>query len=479
MNLLMRKYKMTTFAEAVVNQDARTENGMLARKSTADANVDLFFKIGASRGKQIVPQFARAMSENPDIALRIAQWARDVRGGAGERKLFIDILEHLNDVAPKDAIALVQKVPELGRWKDLIEAQLTGFVRDQAFYMIEKAMLNGDGLCAKWMPRKGPKAVELRKFMGWTPKRYRKTLVQLSNTVESLMCDNKWDVIDFNKVPSLAHARYKKAFNRHTDEYAKYVESLVKGETKVNAGAVYPYDVIKGVSPYGRDYGPTEIALINEQWKALPNFVGDANILPIVDVSGSMTCPVGGNAGNLSCLDVAVSLGLYLSEKNTGKFKDVFATFSNKPQLEYLMGKNVVERMAQMVSSDWGMNTDLHRTLDQILHTAKKGGVPQEEMPDMLLILSDMQFDDCIEFDDTAYQMIQRKYEGAGYTMPNIVFWNINAYDNVPVEFDKSGVALISGFSPSIVKSVLSSDMEQFTPYNIMMNTVMVDRYKL
>jgi hypothetical protein len=178
----------------------------------------------------------------------------------------------------------------------------------------------------------------------------------------------------------------------------------------------------------------------------------------------------------LTCLDVAVSLGLYLADKNTGKFKDTFLTFSDKPQLVTLKG-NINQKIDQMVKSQWEMNTNLHAAIKKILEVAVKGQVPQEEMPKMLLILSDMQFDACVTFDDSAMQMIERSYIAAGYEMPKVVFWNLNAHDNVPVKFDESGTALVSGFSPAIVKPLLSGNLEEFTPESIMLKTVMVDRY--
>jgi hypothetical protein len=305
-------------------------------------------------------------------------------------------------------------------------------------------------------------------------------LVELTNVVEQQMCAGKWDDINHSHVPSLAASRYKKAFTRHGAKFAEYVAKLKAGDAdvKVNASAVYPYDVLKGVASfhYSLNFGQTELDHIVAQWEALPNYVGDASILPLVDVSGSMNTGVAG--GKTTAMDVAVSLGLYLADKNKGKFKDTFLTFSSKPELLHLKG-NVVQKAQQMVKSSWDMSTDLHKALEKILSTAVKGNVPQSEMPQMLLILSDMQFNQCVHHDDTALGMIKRKYSEAGYDAPAIVFWNINAKDNVPVKHDKSGVALVSGFSPAIVKSVLSTDMDQFTPEGIMLKTVMVDRYAL
>jgi hypothetical protein len=483
--------KMSTFANAVRNQEARTANGMKARVSTSNACVDLFFKIGASRGKNIVPDFTAAYVQDRDLASRIALWVRDARGGAGERKLFRDILTELIQSNEKDrAIAMMRKIPELGRWDDLLIHEILGNneTRDVAFQMIKEALEAGNGLCAKWMPRKGKSALCLREFLGWTPKRYRKTLVSLTKVVEQQMCANQWDEINFNHVPSVASARYKKAFSRHTEKYKEWTTALVSKDpevaksVKVNAGAVYPYDVLKGLISihYRANYDKSNLDHITAQWEALPNFVGDSNILPLVDVSGSMTCPAGGYGSKsvVTCLDVAVSLGLYLADKNKGKFKDTFLTFSSNPQLLNLRG-DIVQKIKQMTTSEWQMSTDLHRAMDKILDVAKKAGVPQEEMPEMLLILSDMQFNSCTRFDHSAMEMICHKYETAGYKVPAIVFWNINAADNVPVKHDALGVALVSGFSPSIMKSVLSADMEQFTPEGIMMNTIMSDRYSI
>jgi hypothetical protein len=474
---------MSTFVEAVVNQESRTTNGMKARKSTANAVVDLFYNIGASRGKNIVPAFTAAFVEDKDLALRVALWARDVRGGSGERDLFRSILKHLEKTDTEAAKALLKKVPELGRWDDIFVFE-TKEMKSAAYTMLGDALREKNGLAAKWTPRQGPIAAEIRTFFGMSPKFYRKSLVEMTKVVETQMCAKEWDEINFSHVPSVAASRYKKAFNRNTPMYAAYVASLVKGdnpEVKVNAGAVYPYDVLKGrIGGYMR-FDKTESDLIQKQWEALPNFVGDGNILPLVDVSGSMTCPAGGygSKSGLTCMEVAVSLGLYLADKNEGKFKDTFLTFSDKPELLNLKG-NINQKIDQMVKSDWGMSTNLHKAFAKILDVAVQGGVPQEEMPAMVLILSDMQFNACVRHDDSAMLMIARKYEEAGYDLPKVVFWNLNAsYGNAPVKFDTSGTALVSGFSPAVIKPLLVGDLETFTPESVMLKTIMDDRYAL
>ena len=468
---------MNAFVNAIANQEARTANGMKARKSTAKATVDLFYKIGASRGKNITGDFTAAYVENADVALRIAQWARDVRGGAGERQLFRDILVHLEKRDPDAALALLRKIPEVGRWDDIF-VFTSPDLKSAAYTMLGDALRAKNGLAAKWTPRKGQIAAEVRAFFGMTPKQYRKSLVALTKVVETQMCAGDWDNINFSHVPSVAARNYKKAFNRHTPAFAEYVAKLVAGDktVKVNANAIYPHDVLKGIAHSYTKLNKTETDHVIAQWDALPNYVGDASILPLVDVSGSMTTSVPGST--VRCLDVAVSLGLYLADKNKGAFKDTFLTFSSKPQLVTLKG-NIVEKCDQMSRSNWEMSTNLHAAMDKILSVAVKGSVPVSDMPKMLLILSDMQFNQCTTHDDSAMEMIERKFEAAGYSMPQIVFWNLNSSGNVPVKADKSGAALVSGFSPSIMTSLLAADLDQFTPEGIMLKTVMVPRYDI
>jgi len=460
-----------TFAQAVIENPgmARTENGMKARAGSGSSLVDLFYKIGASRGKDITSDFEKAFQADSDIAMKIALWSRDVRGGAGERQLFRDILLHLEKLHPDMLEAVLPFVPEFGRWDDLLIFKTDKF-KAQAYTMIGDALRDRNGLCAKWMPRQGPIAIELRKFYGMSPKFYRKSLVALTNVVEQKMCAGDWDNIEFGKLPSLASARYNKAFGKNAPTaYEAYKARLTAGTDKVNASAVYPYDVVKTL----RFGGDSVVA--DAQWASLPNYIGDSSVMPLVDVSGSMCCPVGGNA-NLECIDVALALGLYCADKNTGVFKDTFLTFSDKPKAQVVKG-TLAQKMSQMNSSDWGMNTNLHAAFDEILRIAVKGKVAEADMPKTLLILSDMQFDACVKHDDSAMQMIKRKYKEAGYEVPNIVFWNLNSKDNVPVKFDKRGAALVSGFSPAVMKGVLSgTDM---TPYGIMLATVDVDRYSV
>lgn len=471
---------MNAFVNAIGNQEARTANGMKARASTANACVDLFFAIGASRGKNIIPQFTAAFVENSDLALRIVAWARDVRGGAGEREIFRQVLTHLETANPDAAKALVKKVPELGRFDDLFVFK-TRPLKETAYTILGDALRAQNGLAAKWTPRKGDVAREIREFFGMSPKFYRKSLVTMSTTVEQQMCAQKWDEINYSHVPSVAHSRYKKAFGRHGTTYAEYITKLVKGDdpsVKINASAIFPHDILKGrINGYDMSWNKQELDVIEAQWAAMPNYIGDASVLPLVDASGSMTCTAG-QKGTTTCLEIAVSLGLYFADKNKGAFKDCMLTFSSKPKLTQLKG-NINEKINQMVNTDWEMSTNLHAAFQAILDAAVKNSVPAADMPGTMVIFSDMQFNACVKNDDSAMEMIERKFEAAGYAVPKIVFWNLNAGNNVPVKFDKTGAALVSGFSPAVASAILSGNMDDFTPEAIMLKAVMQDRYTL
>lgn len=461
-----------------LNASTRTTNGMRANATTFSKNVDLFFDIGASRGKDLSAAFAKAMAEDANVAVRILQWARDVRGGAGERQVFRTILKGLAKNVKTQAVAsaLLPKVPEIGRWDDLLELMDTPLEADAA-YFIGEALVNKNGLAAKWMPRKGEVAVKLRRYWALSPKQYRKLLVALTNVVETKMCAKEWDTIQFDKLPSLAAARYQKAFGRNAESaYAVYKAGLEKGTTTINAGAVYPYDVLKSVVR-----GDEVVA--NAQWKALPDYLQGSteNLVVVADVSGSMTCPVGDNP-NVTCMDVCISLAMYISERSRGAFQDAFITFARNPRLQYLTGKTLGDRYRQLERADWDTNTNMIAVFDQVLDTAVARKVPESDMPTTILVMSDMQFDVATggrhgkTLDGTAVEEIRNRYEAFGYKMPKLVFWNLNANPKTaPATVNDAGVALVSGCSPSLLKSILGG--KDFSPESMMLETVMVDRY--
>ena len=457
--------------------------GMTAMASSLNECVDLFFQVGAMRGKDknaLLRMFTKAYSENPLVATKVLFWVRDVRGGAGERQIFRDILEYLAENSTDVVRKNLSLIPEFGRWDDVLLLVGTE-VESEVFDLIKTALDNENGLCAKWMPRKGEVANAIRKSFKVTPKQYRKTLVGITSVVETAMCAKDYDSIDYSKLPSLASSRYQKAFQRNDEEgYDTYKIALEAGESKVNAGALYPYDIIKSMNQGG------DKVVNNKQWESLPNFMegSEERVLPVVDVSGSMECEVGGNP-NLSCMDVAISLGMYISERNEGDFKDAFVTFSSDPQLQYLKG-NLEQRLKQLRRADWGMNTDINAVFELILKQAISNNIPQDKMPTKVLILSDMQFNSATNsrwgnnsgWKPSVQDMVESKYEDAGYNKPDVVYWNLNAsMGNFPVEFDKMGTAMISGFSPLILKSILCG--KSMTPQSILMETVGSERYSL
>jgi hypothetical protein len=460
--------------------------------------------IGSSRGKDIREQFDAAYAHDRITTLRMLLWARDARDGSGEREVSRTLLRHLAKQHPEDAERLIPHLAIFGRWDDLLVFD-GGYLQDAAFSVIAEGLADPkvQRLVAKWMPRypssspssrrrknkrtgevlgvkakgapsakrqaKVTKADALRKFLRLSERDYRRILANLSRTVEQQMCAGQWDAIEFGKIPSVAAARYQKAFNRRcAAAYATYKEGLKKGTEKINAGAIFPYDVIKTI-----DRGDRQVAVA--QWDALPNYLGDDRILPMVDVSGSMTSQVPGST-NLTCLDVSVSLGLYVADKQKGAFNGCWLNFSSKPKIRVLTGDIAQKYHSLKGDSDWEMSTNIEGAFSEILRVAKAQKVPADEMPKMLLVLSDMEFDRSSRGKDTAFDVARRKFEEAGYALPKIVWWNLNARaDNNPVTARQDGTALVSGFSPSIMKSILKA--QDFSPDGVMRSTLNVPRY--
>lgn len=455
----------------------RTTNGMTALQSSHNACVDLFAQIGSARGRDLTRGFTAAFRENKDIAVRILQWARDVRGGAGERDTFRSLLVNLADTGHEEIVLrLIAKVPEIGRWDDLfVLIGKSEKINDAIAETFAQALLDRNGLAAKWLPREGKKHYHFFfNAFGMTPKQYRKTIVGLTNVVETKMCAQEWDSIEFGKIPSLAARNYQKAFKKHTPElYQEYIDGLKSGATKINAGAIFPYDVIRGLS------GVEGVA--DAQWKALPDYMGDSeeNILAVVDVSPSMDDRA---SDGLTCKDVSVSLGMYVAERTKGAFKDMFITFHSSPNFVDLSKcRSLRERLSTTRNASWGGSTNLQATFQLILNTAIKYKVPQADMPTKILIFSDMQFDTAVgnTAGSTALQMIEKMYRDAGYKRPQVVFWNLNArFGNVPVSFGQDGTMMVTGFSPAVMKSILAAgEIPNVTPLDLMLEAVAIPRY--
>jgi hypothetical protein len=477
---MARNKLVNAIASSASQNTAQTYNGAKTFKSSLSALVDLFFIAGASRGNDLTAQFAKAFAEDEYLALRLVQWLRDAREGAGERQQFRNLFGWLIRNHKDAALAVLTKVPELGRWDDILIG-LRSPIENEVVELVREGIAQKNGLLAKWLPRKGEDAVRLRHLLGYTPKQYRKTIVNLSNTVEQAMCAGKWDEIKYNQVPSVAFARYKRAFSKRAPEkFQTFVTKVQAGEAKINASAVFPYDIIRSLRA---SYNKVEQDAANEQWKALPNWLegSDERLIVVADTSGSMTNwgygTNRGNIGNVTPMDICISLALYVSEKLNGPFKDAFITFSNTPTLQVVKG-TLRDRVSQLETAKWEMNTNLQAAFELILNTAKKHGLSNEDLPTKVLVISDMEFDSCAANRSTNFENIEAKYKAAGYAMPQLVFWNVNGrVGNSPVTQHQSGAALISGFSPSIAKSILGAQL--MTPESVMLKTLMNPRYDL
>lgn len=476
---------MTTLLKAMQTNDSRTENGMVTNSTSLNSNVDLFFQIGAMRGQdktRLINAFTKAFGEDRLLAMKLIFWARDIRGGAGERQIFKDIITYLavnrTEVMRKN-LALVT---EFGRWDDLLVLFGTPLEKD-ALALISKGLDAKNGLCAKWMPRPNANNREakkqahiIRKYLGLSPKAYRQLIVGMSNTVEQLMCAKKFGDIDYNKLPSKAMANLMKAFSKNDCErFGAYLASLEKGEAgvKINAGAVYPYDILKTLMA-GQAQGA------DAQWNALPNFLegSQERFIPVVDTSGSMFWEQSRVSGDLFAGHIAQSLGLYISERNVGPFKDAFITFNTNPELVVVAG-SLSDRVNQLRRIGVGGSTNLQGVYELILRKAKESKVPQSEMPTMIIIFSDMEFNQGTSghAGSTAQQMTEKLYAEAGYKCPTIVYWNLASRGdkNKPVHFDKSNTALVSGFSPALLSSLLGG--KDMTPMSMMMDVIGSERY--
>ena len=485
---------MNTFATAVSkqnkNQKTTTENGMKSRVSTGNFHLDLFNSIGASRGQDILPKFIPAFSDNfehtlndktydsTELAIRILLWSRDIRGGAGERQIFKDVLTHLEKYQPEIAMQVIKALPEVGRWDDILLNYSNTDVQAYTAKFIQEGLLNPkcSGLCAKWMPRQGKWAALVRKEFEMTAKQYRKFLVDLSNTVEQKMSAKDWESIVYSHVPSKAASKYRKAFKRNDEtRYNEYLTKLQKGDEKVNAGALFPYDITNQLGYSDNN----DARLLNAQWEALPNYMNGKNILPMVDVSGSMMSPA--ISSTLNPMKIAISLGLYCADKNTGAYKDLILTFTSEPFLYKVAGNSIFEKYHNLRQNNRlvGYSTNIGKAFKAVLDLAIKNKIPELDMPEYILIMSDMQFNNPdVGGDLTFMKFLKKEYKEAGYKIPKIVFWNLaDRSGNIHVKSDKEDVALVSGFSPAILKSVLGN-IESFTPMNVMFDAILGSRYE-
>lgn len=452
-----------------------TENGALTYTTSSSGLVDYFFS-GAVRNKDSSMElFAKAFKDDKTIAIKLAFYLRDARNGQGKRDVIKGVIEYLNAYEPNTLQKILPYIPLVGRWKDVFEY---AYMYNQSTLEVLKTMIIAGmsddfqkGLVGKWLPRekdsKGNAKV-ITKLLELSEREYRKISVALSNTVEQKMCAKEWNSIDFSKLPSRAAKIYQKAFERNAPEaYAEYVASLVEGEAKVNANTLYPHDLVVGIR---RHQGNKDV--MNAQWDALPDYMSGTefkNILPVIDTSSSMNSSA---YGNITAMDVSISIGIYLSTRNKGEFKNLWCNFDTKPQLKTITGNTLSEYINSLDYNNWGGNTNIQAVFDLILNRAVSCNVPEEDMPQAIVIVSDMEFDYAVS-GRTNFEVIKRKYSNSGYKMPVLVFWNAcSRNSNVPVSSNEDGVILIGGYSPVIMKNVLESGFKPVTPFSMMMSTI-------
>lgn len=477
---------MTTNFERALGNITYTENDALTHSSSLNGLLDMFFHLGAARNlteSEKLRFLKNALVDATDdlnmaLVLRSLFYLRDVRGGQGERETFRTCMKYIYEYYPRVFEKIYKLIPYYGRWDDLVYIVLTAdfhpTITKKVMDFIKISISSGDTLAAKWMPREGKKfdkyAKLVAKYFGMSMRQYRNFIVEHSNVVETQMCNNEWNSIELKHVPSRAMKKYVSAFNKHLGD--KFKKFLI--ENKINSGTLYPHELVK-MDLTNPDNYKTQLA--ENMWRNLPEYIKNgAGFLPICDVSGSMYGEP---------MDVSISLGLYLAERNKSVFKNMLVTFSAKPTFVKIPDGSLYNKILAISNMHWGMNTDLEAVFNLILDRAKAYGLSQDDMPDFLIILSDMQFDQCTKKTDTGMEMIERKYHRAGYKLPTIIFWNLRSSHGVPVEFDKKGTMLVSGFSPSIMKYVLGDEninldkQKELTPLETMMKVLTNERYSM
>lgn len=474
-----------------------TENGAVTNESTFSDCLDLFATIGALRKQnedEIIFRFVRAFTENPDIAMKTLFYARDVRGGLGERRVFRIILGWLSKNEPQALKKNIPYIAEFGRFDDLlcllhtpVEDEAVRVIMEQLNADLSALSTNGEvSLLGKWLPSENASAKHTRnearylmKKLGYTERQYRKMTVALRKhirIIENNLRERDY-TFDYSKQPSKAMKKYHDAFFRNDRErYVEFLNKVSTGDMKLNAEVLYPYELIL---PYiGRYNGfmrpvtEDEKAYLNATWQSLPHFGGDENALAVVDTSGSMYW----NDPPLPAA-VALSIGLYFAEHNKGAFANHFIEFSMNPTLIELKGETFADRLRYACSFNEIADTNIEAVFDLVLNAAVRNSVPQEELPKKLVILSDMEFNSCVEGADiTNFENARAKYAAHGYTLPEVVFWNVESRNrNLPVTKNEAGVALVSGCTPRLFEMV-EGDLKN--PYELMLEILSAERYE-
>lgn len=498
---------MNSFMNGLKNATnyTETENGALAHKSTNDKVYDLFALGGAYRTRNdadVIVLFKEAFEESPMLALKCLFYLRDCRGGQGERRFFRVCFRWLANEYPDDARKLLNIVSEYGRWDDVFYAAVDTKVEGDAFYLVRKQLkLDLDcktpSLLAKWVPSENASSREtkrvagkFRQFCGVTHKEYRKVLATLRsriNIVEKLMSENRWDEIEFDKIPSRAGLIYKNAFARRDVIAQKYEAFAKSDDTKVNAKVLYPYDVVsKAVMDAGWSYrfpdlSDTDRAVIEKYWNNLPDYLNGepCSMMCVVDTSGSMT----GNKA-FAPINVAIGLGMYCAERIGGPFRNHYISFSSKPQLIEIKGKDFVDKVQRIYKTNLCENTDLGKTFDMVLDIAKN--CDPADVPKTLVVISDMEIDSMstsgsrrwgrdgwtTETAATEMEKVREKWAAAGLEMPKLVYWNVEARNNIILDSGPN-VSFVSGASPVLFEQVLRG----VTGKELMLEKLNSDRY--
>ena len=495
-----------------LNTRKLTENGAVGHSTTGHYLLDLNFAISSLRNKsakEIYEMFSKAYDENPVYAMRWLFYARDVRGGVGERRLFRLVMLNLISDKPNLVKALLTLIPEYGRWDDMISLIGINNTLDKAVFKIAHDQLMSDmynmkenksiSLLAKWLPSINTSSSEsvnlahkFRRNFGMDERTYRKTLSALRkyiDIVEAKMSAQDWNEINYEAVPSRANLIYKDAFLKHDEDRRKvYLDSLKKGEAKINAGTLFPHDIVHKINDshgWSNSFKYDETA--EQLWKNLPDYVkGNGSTLVVADGSGSMCSTIGGT--QISAWEVAHALATYFAERASGVFKDNYITFSSRPQFVNLNGTSLMDNMKIAAKHNECADTNIEAVFDLILSTAVRTHCSQKDLPDNILVISDMEFNACVSCNrpggrysytrnlpPTLFDVIADKYRSAGYVMPKLCFWNVNSRTGtIPVTQNEMGVALVSGFSPAVVKMVLSNKTD---PYEALIETIMDKRY--
>lgn len=467
-----------------------TENGAVGYETTGKALVDLHFATASLRNEseeEIVNRFTRAFYEDRVLAMKWLFFLRDVRGGLGERRTFRIISRYLAESSPEMICGLTEIMAQYGRFDDLlclldtpVEEKVLAVLRAQ----LEEDQLNMESgrtvsLCAKWMPGSNTssrasreQALKLQNFMGLTAREYRKLLAGLRaylKVTEVYMSGRQWKEIDYTRVSSKANILYRNAFLRHDESRrTAYLKAVQGGSAVIHAGTLMPHDIVARYTVRrGLRLGiSAEDTALEALWTNLPNTVAGAeNVLCVVDGSGSMLCPVGN--GNTTALHVSNALGIYFSERMGGAYHNKFITFSSQPRYVDLSAcRTLKEKLELAFSHNDCTNTNIEATFDLILQTAVKNRLRQNELPQTVLVISDMEFDLAVggQNAETLFCIIQRRFSAYGYKLPKLVFWNVNSRTNtIPVRENELGVGLVSGFSVNVCNMVLSNELNPFT----------------